>query len=410
MEALAERGTRYAEEPARILFVDDEPVVLRSLGRLVRRQGDWRADFATGGAEALRKLNERPYDVVVSDMHMTPMDGATFLREVQKRHPEVVRIVLSGYTDPALIWRVIPVAHRFIGKPFDGGELRASLTEAIDLRRSLSSPRLRALVGSGNELPSPPETYIRLTELLGRPDTGPSDVAALVERDVALSAQVVRVANSAYFGSRSKVQSVSHAVSYLGVATLKVLVLGYGIVQQFRPNDAVEGFDLDAFERRSWLASRIATALLDRPLEREHASLAAMLHDAGLLLLVQRDGRTMSELLETCRAAGVPLEELERVRLGVDHAIVGAYLLGLWGLPAPVVQAVARHHGSCPQATKDPMERSLRVTAVQAATHVAVQIASEQVEPHLGGRIDPGCLRVLQLEEERLEEIKRALN
>ncbi len=410
MEALSQRRAESSEEPARILFVDDEPVVLRSLGRLVRRQVGWQADFATGGSEALHKLEERPYDVVVSDMHMTPMDGATFLREVQKRHPEVVRIVLSGYTDPALIWRVIPVAHRFIGKPFDGGELRASLAEAIDLRRKLASPRIRALVGSGNELPSPPEVYVQMTELLGRPDTAPADVAALVERDVALSAQVVRVANSAYFGSRSRVQSVAHAVSYLGVATLKILVLGYGIVQRFQPKDVVAGFDLEAFERRSWLASRIASALLDRPLEREHASLAAMLHDAGLLLLVHRDGRTMSELLETCRGAGVPLERLERERLGVDHAMVGAYLLGLWGLPAPVVRAVARHHGSCPETTGDPLERSLRVTAVQAATHVAVQLASGQVEPHLGGRIDPSCLHVLRLEEERLEEIKRALN
>ena len=84
----------------RILFVDDEINILQGLRRLLRPFAqNWAMDFASTGDEGLAKLAATPFDVVVSDMRMPGMDGAQFLEQVRHRHPETMRIILSGYSE-----------------------------------------------------------------------------------------------------------------------------------------------------------------------------------------------------------------------------------------------------------------------------------------------------------------------
>src|ERR1700753_2487721 len=119
---MAEEGST-AGRP-RVLFVDDEPLVVRSLKRtLGSRNADWDAAFAESGSEALAIAAQGDIDVIVSDMHMAGMDGATRPRRIQERHPEVIRIILSGQTDPRLVFRAVPVAHQFFNKQLEIGLL-----------------------------------------------------------------------------------------------------------------------------------------------------------------------------------------------------------------------------------------------------------------------------------------------
>jgi CheY-like chemotaxis protein len=115
----------------RILFVDDEPRVLDGLRRMLRsRRREWSLHFAMSGDEALEQLAELPFDVIVSDMRMPRMDGATLLGIVQESFPSVIRIVLTGHTEPEGRAHALPVAHQFLTKPCDPFTLQAAIDRA----------------------------------------------------------------------------------------------------------------------------------------------------------------------------------------------------------------------------------------------------------------------------------------
>ena len=97
----------------RVLLVDDEPRILSGLSRALRTSGSraWDVATATSGDEALARLSEAPADVVLSDVSMPGMDGATLLGEVRRRWPDVVRLVLSGYADPVASQRLAAVVY-----------------------------------------------------------------------------------------------------------------------------------------------------------------------------------------------------------------------------------------------------------------------------------------------------------
>src|SRR5579883_1288451 len=133
----------------RILFVDDEPKVLEALERLLRPQRrEWEMAFAASGPEALQLLASRPFDVIVTDMRMPEMDGAQLLEEVQKRYPEVVRLVLSGYFEMEMAIRAVPVAHQYLAKPCDPEKLRLAIERACGLTSILGDQAARKVVGA----------------------------------------------------------------------------------------------------------------------------------------------------------------------------------------------------------------------------------------------------------------------
>jgi DNA-binding NarL/FixJ family response regulator len=187
---------------ARILFVDDEQSVLEGLRDLLRKERRrWDMVFVTGGEQALEELRRAPFDVVVSDMRMPEMDGAELLTRVREDYPRAARLVLSGQADRESVLRAMPVTQQFLAKPCDQAVLRATLARTCDLQSVLASDAIRAVVGSLERLPSVPRTYFELTEVAARSDTDAADIAAVVQRDTAMTAKVLQLANSAYFGN-----------------------------------------------------------------------------------------------------------------------------------------------------------------------------------------------------------------
>lgn len=338
--------------PSRVLFVDDEPLVVRSLRRtLATRKLDWEPCFAEGGAEALALADEGGIDVIVSDMHMPGMDGASLLRRIQERHPEVVRIILSGQTDPKLVFRAVPVAHQFLTKPFDTALLVATIERALDLRRIIVNPALRAIIGADNRLPAAPKVYTALTRILAREDASLPQIVELIERDPGLSARVAQLGSSSFFRVPRAVSGLSGIVSYLGVDIIKTLVLTVEIVGVFGSKTAVPGFSIEAFQAHSMTVAHIARRMLDRGDRAEEAFLAGVLHDVGRLVLASRCPALLSKSIAASREGGTSLHAAEKAVLGVTHAEVGAYLLGTWGLPLEIVDAVLSHHEADPDPT-----------------------------------------------------------
>ena len=246
----------------RVLFVDDEPQMLSGLQRLLRPQRhEWDMKFAEGGEQALVALEETPYDVIVTDMRMPGMDGVTLLEQVKDQWPQMVRIILSGYTELEATLRTLPVAHQFLSKPCDPGRLKDVVERACALQSLLSREALRATIAQMGDLPSQPGVYLKLAEALGDPATSMADVARLIEQDIAMSAKCLQLVNSAFFGL-GRVTSVQQAVSYLGTDMVKALVFTVEVFHAFQPAPGAGGFDLDALQSHSLLVARLATKIL----------------------------------------------------------------------------------------------------------------------------------------------------
>ena len=362
----------------RVLFVDDEAQVLDGLRDLLRRQRrEWEMVFALGGDAALRALDGGPFDVVVSDMRMPGMDGATLLRLVQERHPQTVRIVLSGQTDLEAALRAVPVAHQFLAKPCDRNELRRAVERACLSTALLNDDAVRRAAAGAGHVPSAPSLYTKLVAATADQDASIADIAALVESDIAMCAKVLQLVNSSFFGLARRVSSPREAVTYLGIERVRALVLSAGAFRAFAATQPVEGFSVDALETHSARVARLAADLLPDKSEAEDAFTAGVLHDVGKLLLAAHRPDEFALQLAAARESGRPLHELEHERAGVTHAEVGAYLLALWGLPHRIVEAVAYHHapGRLDAETLDPV----------AAVHIADLLITEQEQVASGG-------------------------
>jgi HD-like signal output (HDOD) protein len=329
----------------RVLFVDDEPNILEGLQDLLRKyRREMEMVFATGGKAALEELKSRPFDVVVSDMRMPEMDGATFLQKVKEEHPEVIRIVLSGHADRSAIFMALPVSHQFLAKPCDAGTLCRVIERSCRLRAMLSDESLRKQIGDIDKLPSLPRIYTELMDAMSRPDVSGATIARIIEQDSAMSAKVLQLVNSACFGSTRTITRIDHAVMYLGMDLVKNLALTVHVFTSLSDRCPVRVGSFEAMQEHAVLTARVAARLLPEGEQARDALTAALLHDVGQIVLAYCIPERYSAVVEVAQSQDRPLHEVESEILGVNHASVGAYLLGLWGLPFPIVEAVAYHH------------------------------------------------------------------
>jgi HD-like signal output (HDOD) protein/CheY-like chemotaxis protein len=329
----------------RILFVDDEANILEGLRRTFRTARErWEMQFVVGAEEALRAFEAGTFDVIVSDMRMPGMDGATLLEIIRDRYPDTARIVLSGYSEEVLSMHILAVAHRCLSKPCDPLELREAIENVCLLRDVINADKIRKIVGGVSELPSLSATYTRLLKVIQNPKTSIGEVVNLIEKDVAMSAKILQVANSAYFGLPKKAANLQGAAMYLGMATIKNLVFATEVFRVFTPHASLPKGFCEDLQLHSFRSAQIAGALPVHHEMRDIVFIAALLHDSGKLLLASAMPEAYSAILKESQARNVAQFEVEEGQLGTTHAEIGAYLLGLWGIPFPAVEAIAHHH------------------------------------------------------------------
>jgi HD-like signal output (HDOD) protein/ActR/RegA family two-component response regulator len=361
---------RAGRTAPRVLFVDDDARILAGVEGTVRRVArDWETRFALGGEAALELLAAERFDAIVCDLGMPRIDGIAVLERARERQPEAARIALSAGAGPAAALEAARLGHRYVAKPYRDADLVAVVERACGLRTLLREEGWRRAAGGVMALPSCPRLYGELTELILDPEATAADAAALMERDVAMSAKVLQLVNSAFFGVGRRISRTAEAVHYLGLETLRALVLHAGAFEAFAPHRPVDGFDLAALERGSHLAARIARRIAADPRTREHAFTAGLLHGVGLLVLARQDPHELADAIAEARRGGRTLHDVEYGRHGSSHAELGAYVLGLWGLPEPIVDAVAHQHrvASVAAAAEDPA----------LAVHVAAALCAE---------------------------------
>ncbi|TVR99646.1 MAG: HDOD domain-containing protein [Rhodospirillales bacterium] len=332
----------------RILFVDDDPRVQQGLGRTLRYMRErWDMAFADGPETAINALAQGPFEVVVTDMRMAGMDGADLLGWVRERHPEVVRIILSGYSDKEAVFRTVGPAHQYLAKPCEHEVLIQTIDRALTLRRKVASEEVRSLVAGVETLPSPPAHFAELIQALDSPTSSAASIAAIMSRDVAMVAQTLKLTNSAYFGLPVKVDSLMHAVQLLGVETIRNLALVVGFFRDY-VGDADTLGRMNTLSRRSLSIGELAAAIarqegLPGSVTRQ-AEAAGVLSHVGTLLLMARWPERFGRAIELLEREGLGVADAEFRVFGSTHAEIGAYLLGLWGFTDPIVEAVAYHH------------------------------------------------------------------
>lgn len=360
-----------------ILFVDDEPNILDGLRRMLRSmRHEWEMSFAGSVTEALAMLKEKTVDVIVSDMKMPGMDGSQLLQTISEKYPHIIRIILSGYSEKEMIMKSVGTAHQYLSKPCDSEILKSTISRVCALQTLLTDENLRQLVSQLPTVPSLPMLYINLIDELGKSEPSTRKVGEIVKKDIGMTVKILQLVNSAFFGLRRRISDSREAVEFLGLDTISSLTLGLGVISQF------ESHTSGVFFADVW-AHSIAVGVMANKIaageNREMATdafTAGLLHDIGKVVLAVNLPQQFNTVKAIMQRDNLSRIEAERQVFDATHAEVGAYLLGLWGLPSQVVQAVAFH--DTPGAAKT--DSFTAITAVHAANVIQHSITSNNAE------------------------------
>ncbi|MDR4505220.1 MAG: response regulator [Candidatus Scalindua sp.] len=332
----------------KILFVDDQPEILRGLRRALNTEdNEWDFEFATSGEEALNIMSKSSFDVVISDMRMPKMNGVELLETVMKRYPETVRIILSGSSEPELILKSIKCAHQFLIKPCNMETMMFTIGRACKHQDLLRNKTLKRIVAGTEKLSSPPELYNSIVSEMQSDDVSIRKIGQIISQDISMSAKILQIVNSAFFGLPQKILDPQQASVYLGLNTLKALVLSIYVFSSFKKDSKLLWYSPTDLQKHSImvgnLAKNIARVQMADAKVIEESLIAGIFHDIGKLIMlnIPAECKMIMDYIE--RTGSDPLEA-EYAVLKTSHAELGAYLLGVWGISDSVVEAVAFHH------------------------------------------------------------------
>jgi HD-like signal output (HDOD) protein len=358
----------------KLLFVDDEPLVLQGLRRCLHAMSnEWDMTFVESGDAALETLAREPFDVIITDMRMPKMDGAHLLEEVKRRYPAMVRMVLSGQSSREAVLRSLSPTHQYMSKPCDPQDLKVKLTQAFSMRDLLENPRLKALISGLKSIPSLPVVYDELMAELQSEDSSTARVGTIISKDAGMTAKILQIANSAFLGLRCHISNPAQAVCMIGMDMVRALVVSVHVFSQFEGQPSVSARWQDLWEHSvavATLAKKIAASQKAIKIVTEDSFTAGLLHDVGKIILLAEMPGEYGAIIDRLTDTSLSLADLEREKFGCTHADVGAYLIGLWGLPHSLTQAVGVHDrpALCVENRFSPL----------TATHVADAIVSEK--------------------------------
>lgn len=368
-------------ENKRLLFVqngsDEREDLERSLSGMARV---WDVAFAGSAAEALEWMARQPVDAIVTDLRLPDQSGTDLLNQIGERHPQTLRFIRASFADQGLIMACVWGTHQFIPKPCDGAELVTHLSRALAITNWLADDGLKARLSQMGNFPSLPSLYFEVMKQLESPAASVEAIAEVVGRDLALTAKLLQLVNSAFFGFAQRITSVRDALTILGLETVKSIVLGLHAFSHY-DTGRLGRFSVDRLWSHSvavaTAAKRITLAHTHNRQMADEAFTAGLLHDIGKLALAANFPDGYSELMRRVAEQQLNLPDLERQHLGATHGEAGGYLLGLWGMPVSLIETAVHHHrpGECAYTEFAPL----------TAVHLANVIDREQhPDPHEG--------------------------
>ncbi len=211
----------------------------------------------------------------------------------------------------------------------------------------MSEALYQKLAEGVERMPAFPESVHRVMELTSDINCSPKDLVEVIERDVVMTAKLLKWVNSPYFGLASKIQNINHAVVYVGLNTIKNLALSIATIGTL-PTSNPAGFDIRAFLAHSLATATTARSLAQRSgvpeTEASNYFVAGLLHDFGKAVFALFMATEFRAALEMVKNDGVPLHQAERLTMGTDHAETGAMLCEKWKLSDELISATRHHH------------------------------------------------------------------
>ena len=358
----------------RILFVNDQSDFLEELRRtLIPMQTTWSMQFVNSGVVALEVLATKPFDVVVADMHLPGISGTELFKLVRDRYPRVVQILLSENKNEDIITKTMRPTYQLLTKPCALEQLTLAINRACAVRDLLANEQLKVLISQMSSLPTLPTLYTELVKELQSPNSSIKKIAEIVARDMGMTAKILQMANSAFFGLRRHISNPMDAVNLLGLDAVVAMTLTIQVFSRVKTG-SIPGFSPTTLWNHSLriglLAKRLAQCEQQTLEVVNDAFTAGLLHDAGKMILASEQPQQYDQMLKLTRAEGLSTRAAERRIFGATHGEVGAYLLGLWGLPNAIIGAVAFHD--------DPSRALTQSFCPLTAVHVANAFDVEQ--------------------------------
>lgn len=389
---------------AAILFVDEKQEVLDGIKRvLYRKRREWHMECVSSGEEALDRIEEKKFDAVVSNLHLNGVSGVELFSIIRVNHPEIARIFISEDGDMQQLIEILGTAHQLLIKPVAPHLLRDTLVRVMSVRNYLKDNRLKELVAQIQALPSQPWVHLALMEAIATSSF--EEVAAIIEKKPAISAKILQMVNSPFFGVKEPVETIRQAIRLIGVDILQALVMALEIFSKFPTTGHLQEEKDAIFRHSSEVANYARIIALEFTGDEQIANDAyfgGLIHDVGKLVTLSQFTDTYFKIKERANGSGTPFFQGEQEMLGANHAKTGAYLLGVWGLPEILVETAAYHHS--------PGEYYCKGFSPAIAVHIADAVRHNEYSG-LNGQLPDGlalpCLEELNLTEKIPASIRR---
>lgn len=334
--------------PNRVLIVSDSQGLASDLRGIISQVAPERGvQVALSAEEGLKTAEAEDFEVVLAHFAEGPAKATDFLNEIWKQRPATVRFFFAETVSADLMVSSALGAHHFLPAPFTAATISGALARADAMQRFTRDERIQALVSRMRTLPSRPSLYVDVMRELRSPSASPESVAEILSKDLAISTKLIQLVNSAFYALQQQVTDPAAAVLLLGFETTASLVLSIEAMARF---DKVKPlyFSMDRVWKHSQSvaqsAKRIAELASNDPEVARDAYTAGLLHDIGKLALALNFEEQYNGALKLAETQKIPACDVEKQVFGATHAEAGAYLLCLWGLPLPIVEAVADHH------------------------------------------------------------------
>ncbi|MCK8061391.1 MULTISPECIES: HDOD domain-containing protein [unclassified Fusibacter] len=379
-----------------ILFVDDENQILRALKRLFHNS-EYETFFMESGLDALKLLDQQSIDLLITDLRMPQMSGVELLKEVKKKHPGVLRVALSGYTDSKKIFSAIEenLAKMYLFKPWDNDEIFNIVRNLFALEEKLSDRTLLNAINSLDELPTVPKLFTDISKMI-QDELGIEVIAAKIEEDPAIASRILRVANSAFYGA--KTGSIMQAIMFIGLLNVKNIVLSNAV---FSSTAGI--YSMEKLSKHAGLTNRLVNQLYEIIYDKKMPminSSVGLLHSIGIVMMLTKFENQYIEVIEHANKSDDDICQIESKILGHTHEQLGGYLLNWWELPYPLVEA-AMHY-------RNPLFEEVVHKDITSLVHVASHTAwSMMSEKQFQVELRPEVLTYLGINDSVISTLKK---
>ncbi|MBI4651422.1 HDOD domain-containing protein [Candidatus Desantisbacteria bacterium] len=324
-----------------VLFVDKSQMLINEIFLMLHNtQDEWETKFAYSGNEALEIIRKTKIDIVISDIDLPEMDGIHLLAEIKRSHPKTICVLMSENNYD----KQNKAIDYFLRKPLSLDKLKKIILNPVDF---LDKNKIRLFILKMDKMPTIPSLYLKLQDIMKSEDFSFNEIAKIIENDVTMTAKILQYVNSAYFGLRYRIYDILHAVTYLGLETLKSIILTLNVFCEFT-DEEMEKFSIQNLYNHSLRVSCLVSSIIqitateDR--SAEESIVAGMLHDIGKLIFIKNKPEIYTEIFQINKDKGTPLHTLENQYFGVNHAEVGSFLTEIWGFSPNLIDAINKHH------------------------------------------------------------------